>query len=494
VKRLLVVVSFFFVALATFAQDVRTPNSQLPARLLPTSGGHVGLFAPPRDPDDTLFVTDVGPDLDTDCVYSDHGPLVIHVSVKRYVGSDIAGQVAKGLLSEKAKLILPAWDVDIDGRGIPNERDVVTFNGRFVGTLDGSGFQWKLNTFEIPVSWINFPSLVGGQAVPADNVVQIDIDTNGTGVWCTAVDWVELEFKATAPVLLVHGTNAQSDTWNPHFTNFFQGTGMPWTNDINLDADGSIAGNGAKLARRVSDIARGFGAKKVNIIAHSKGGLDTRAYLNNQYDPEDVKVVSVYTLSTPHHGTIVSDVVVAARAAQNTISNDADIRGVIAADFQSVTPQEPAISQQRTEAMANFNRDFPGIPDGIRFYNYGADADLNNNLRIEGSETAEFLPSAVPDFLASPTATAVYRMIGNAASIRTTTARGIWGSGLWTDIEVARFNDPFALNDLVTSETSAHSPFGTYLGSEDANHSSMKSTSLANRILQHILSDFPNRF
>ena len=35
---------------------------------------------------------------------------------------------------------------------------------------------------------------------------------------------------------------------------------------------------------------------------------------------------------------------------------------------------------------------------------------------------------------------------------------------------------------------------GSYLGSEDANHSSMKSMSLANRILQHILSDFPNRW
>ena len=76
----------------------------------------------------------------------------------------------------------------------------------------------------------------------------------------------------------------------------------------------------------------------------------------------------------------------------------------------------------------------------------------------------------------------------------TSQVRGLWGSRVFTDIEEVRFNTTFALNDLVTSEDSAHSPFGTYLGSEDANHSSMKSTSLANRILQRIVADFPNHF
>jgi hypothetical protein len=45
----------------------------------------------------------------------------------------------------------------------------------------------------------------------------------------------------------------------------------------------------------------------------------------------------------------------------------------------------------------------------------------------------------------------------------------------------------------VVSVPSAHSPAGSYLGTRGANHSSMKSDTLAATILQHIIADFPNR-
>ena len=495
-KRLLVVVSLLSVVPAMLAQDVRSAakSHRFVARTNATA--HVGVFAPPPDEDDTLFVTDVGPDLDTDCLYSDHGPININVQVKRWVGVNKNTQIQKGLLSEKARLIMPAWDVDIQETRIPNEIDKVYFNGNYVGNFDGRGGLWKLNTFEIPIDWVNFAQPGNGFVTPGDNYIRVDIDTNGTGVWCTAVDWVEIEFKAAAPILLVHGTNANSTSWEPDFTQFLFNVGIPWSNNINLAPNGPIIGNGAMLARRVAELAHGWGAKKVNIIAHSKGGLDTRAYLNNNYDPDDVKVSSVYTLSTPHHGTIVSDIVVAARAAQNATSNNADIRSVIAADslFQSSMPQEPAISNQKTDAMADFNRNYSSVPSGVRFYNYGADANANGNDRIEKSEAVPLMPAAVPAFLMEPSATSVYRVIGNVATIRLTTAPALWGSGTWTSIDVARINNPFAYNDLVVSEASAHSPSGTYLGNEVANHSSIKSTSIADRILQRIASDDPNRW
>lgn len=311
-----------------------------------------------------------------------------------------------------------------------------------------------------------------------------------------SVDWVQLQFSAIAPILLLHGTNANSTSWNPDFTAFFGGSGAPWTNDINLTPNGSILGNGRELANRVRQLATGFGAKKVHIICHSKGGLDTRAYLNNQYQPDEVKVLSVYTLGTPHHGTIVSDIIVARRTTEDAESSDADIAYLMGHDYWFLsTPQPPAINDQMTGAMARFNATYPSVPSEVRFYNYGGDADLNNNGRISAAEARPLVESSmVTDATLAAAATAMYRAIGRIASISITPGtRGPWGINHFTSIEVSALNAPFHENDMVTSVPSAHSPGGNYLGTRDANHSSIKSTALAQQILDRIKSDFPLR-
>jgi triacylglycerol lipase len=499
-KRLSLIASLLlFVPAALFAQDWRSPAP---------GGGHLSI-APnshsgsspfdPRDEDDTLFVSDTGSGLDTGCTFRDGGPLVIHVKIKRFVGDDPAASASRGYLSTKAHIRLPAFDVDVNGApGFPPEVDNISFNGHPLGQLTGDDGIWKLNEFDVPIDWVNFPSRGQGSApTPADNIVQIDIDQASIPDfnWCTSIDWVEIEFDAIAPIFLVHGTNAQSDTWNPHFTAFFGQSGAPWSNDINLQANGSILGNGGLLATRLQQLADSFGAKKCHIIAHSKGGLDTRAYLNGPYDPDKLKVLSVYTLSTPHHGTIVSDIIVAKRASTNPESANADVKYLIDHDYSFLsTPQEPAIGDQTTTSMAVFNATYPSVPGSVKFYNYGADADLNHNGRIEANETADLIPGIVPNGMASAAGTAMYRAIGNVASIRMvygTRPGRLWGTNSFTDIQVAATNNPFAVNDLVTSVPSAHSPGGIFLAQLGANHSSMKTTALASTILQRILADFP---
>jgi pimeloyl-ACP methyl ester carboxylesterase len=310
-----------------------------------------------------------------------------------------------------------------------------------------------------------------------------------------SVDWVQMQFSAIAPILLVHGTNAQSDSWEPNFTAFFAQSRAPWSNDINLTANGSILGNGRELSNRVRQLAQSFGAKKVHIIGHSKGGLDTRAYLNNHYEPDTVKVLSVYTLGTPHHGTIVSDIVVARRTTEDAESSNADIQSVMDNDWTWFTPRSPAINNQMTGAMARFNATYPSIPSGIRFYNYGGDADLDNNGRITAAEAAPLIESAfVPDSTIANASTHLYRVIGRIASISITPGtRGPWGINHYTSIEVATTNATFHENDLVTSVPSSQAPGGTYLGTRNANHSSLKSQVLAGQILNRIKSDYPIR-
>ena len=214
------------------------------------------------------------------------------------------------------------------------------------------------------------------------------------------------------------------------------------------------------------------------------------------YQPKEVKVLSVYTLGTPHHGTIVSDIIVAGRTTTDPESTDPDIEYLMSHDYSFLsTPQPPAINDQMTASMARFNASFPSIPSEVRFYNYGADADLNNNGAISAAEARPLLESSVvPDSTLAAAANAMYNAIGRIATISITPgARGPWGVNKFTSIEVANTNTPFHENDLVTSVPSSQAPGGTYLGTRDANHSSIKSPALAQQILDRINADYPNR-
>ncbi len=66
------------------------------------------------------------------------------------------------------------------------------------------------------------------------------------------------------------------------------------------DAWGTIEANAEALAARVRGVLAESGAEKVNIIAHSKGGLDARKMLTLPGVAESV--ASLTTVATPHHG------------------------------------------------------------------------------------------------------------------------------------------------------------------------------------------------
>ena len=62
---------------------------------------------------------------------------------------------------------------------------------------------------------------------------------------------------------------------------------------------------GKELAERIKQIVKETGCEKVNIIAHSKGGLDSRAAIA-RYGVEDM-VASLTTINTPHRGCEFAD-------------------------------------------------------------------------------------------------------------------------------------------------------------------------------------------
>ncbi|MCL2722249.1 MAG: hypothetical protein FWD47_13050 [Treponema sp.] len=75
----------------------------------------------------------------------------------------------------------------------------------------------------------------------------------------------------------------------------------------NTDSWGSCESNAKILKENIEKILIETKSEKVNIIAHSKGGIDSR-YLIWKYDFGN-KIASLTTLSTPHHGSELADLI-----------------------------------------------------------------------------------------------------------------------------------------------------------------------------------------
>ena len=112
--------------------------------------------------------------------------------------------------------------------------------------------------------------------------------------------------KTRYPIVLVHGLGMKDTFFMKSWGRIdrilrIQGYTV-YKSDV--DAFGTVAGNAAQLKAEIEGIVRETGAEKVNIIAHSKGGLDAK-YMIQQMDMGD-KVSSLTTLCTPHKGTPIA--------------------------------------------------------------------------------------------------------------------------------------------------------------------------------------------
>lgn len=73
------------------------------------------------------------------------------------------------------------------------------------------------------------------------------------------------------------------------------------------DSNASIETNAHHIKKRIDEILAETGAEKVNIIAHSKGGLDVRYMISSL--GEEKRVASLTTMSTPHNGSKTMDLI-----------------------------------------------------------------------------------------------------------------------------------------------------------------------------------------
>jgi len=265
----------------------------------------------PEDPptaSDEIFVVDTGPGLDTGCTFHSEGDLVFEIIIDRYIGDvDRLLQTRSPsapyspFIGETAHLQMPAWDVDYYYHTTP-ERDRVYFNGHLVREeyLTGDNRVWKMNEFDLPIEWVNFPESPGDSAV---NEVRIVIDTgNSQDVWCTAIDWAALEIDVARPVVFVHGIFSNGGTWEGVWTDRLTAAGLPYDNSLNMGNLDGITENSTKIANQISTLKALWNVDKVNIVAHSKGGLDSRHFVEHNDD-----VDQLIQIGTPNAGSPLAD-------------------------------------------------------------------------------------------------------------------------------------------------------------------------------------------
>lgn len=114
------------------------------------------------------------------------------------------------------------------------------------------------------------------------------------------------KFNTKYPIILVHGMVLKNFKLYGAFRKI---RNVLKDNNVNvyisnIDGIGGIENNAAQLRKEILEILEKENVEKVNLIAHSKGGLDSR-FMISKLDMED-KVASLTTLSTPHHGSKLS--------------------------------------------------------------------------------------------------------------------------------------------------------------------------------------------
>ncbi len=109
------------------------------------------------------------------------------------------------------------------------------------------------------------------------------------------------------PFILVHGIILKDYKFFKAFTKIEKSLNDAGYIAITSTTDGfgSIENNAKQLKKQILEVLKKYNVDKVNLIAHSKGGLDAK-YMIKELDMED-KVASLTTLCTPHKGSKIAD-------------------------------------------------------------------------------------------------------------------------------------------------------------------------------------------
>ena len=133
----------------------------------------------------------------------------------------------------------------------------------------------------------------------------------------------------------------------------------------------SIEESAAELAARIKKLVQKTGCGKVNIIAHSKGGLDARHAISKLGC--DKYVASLTTINTPHHGCLFAEYLLNT-APERFVRT---IEKVYNSAFTRIGDDKPdflaAVKDLTNSRCERFNRETPDMP-GVVYQSVGSHA------------------------------------------------------------------------------------------------------------------------
>lgn len=141
----------------------------------------------------------------------------------------------------------------------------------------------------------------------------------------------------------------------------------------------SIESSAKELAERIETLVQKTGCEKVNIIAHSKGGLDARYAISKL--GSDKYTASLTTINTPHHGCLFAEYLLN-NAPDNFVKT---IENIYNSAFRRLGDPEPdfiaAVKDLTNSRCEQFNEEVPDIP-GILYQSVGSHARCSKSGRF----------------------------------------------------------------------------------------------------------------
>jgi len=258
---------------------------------------------------------------------------------------------------------------------------------------------------KIPIQYVKFAQRVPGASPnPSNNMIDVSIDGNFAN-GDAGINLGNLSFQAMAPIILVHGINAD-ELWfkSNSFTTPFDTADAPYASAV-FPAS-TIPESGMALLPVIPELAQQFGATKVHIIAHSKGGIWSRYFLkygpistdlSAPPTPSNFGVLSLITLDTPNNGSVLASLVTGSINVASLLALEAGPEAAAALDIvlELASGYLDQITDLTRGAVENINAELGDPPlefidvDGTIYTIYkgavAADADIGDKVNASGN-------------------------------------------------------------------------------------------------------------
>jgi len=287
------------------------------------------------------------------------GSIDVGIHFDRYFGFpiDVAAAINAGMMDPEVTVSLEIFDL---GDGEVASVSVGGNEAQVVGTADGRG-KWETRTVSIPVTSFRLPTLLGTATSKPSMDATLTVRITGGQA---NVAWVGVKIKAVRPVVFVHGWTGNATTWSNWTKNIFDYNVSTNTTNPLDDTDGefsllgvpnysvelgpcaSRSDNATLLRWSIHDIQTMFGVDRVNIIAHSKGGLDARNLIEKIL-PDSDPVENLFMVGTPNEGSPLAGAL---------------LQGVDRWHFQTVlslgacSPLDPAVIDLNSSVAHSWNK------------------------------------------------------------------------------------------------------------------------------------------